>query len=104
MAKSFNKNDYLILEAIIGNRCTTPVMSFTINQISKESNFSEIKVRLAIKSFQMYDYIKEGSKDGNTKTYYVTNEGIKHYMSVMNYDDEDIVDLINRYDDNESEE
>lgn len=103
MSKSFNKNDYLILEAIIGNECTTPVMSFTINQISKESNFSEIKVRLAIKSFQMYNYIKEGSKDGNNKTYYVTDEGIKHYMSVMNHDDEDIRCLINRYN-NESEE
>lgn len=97
MKQDFNKSDYVILESLIGYKCTTSYKSLSIKFLVEICHFSHVKIRQTIKRFMIYDYIREGSKNGNTKTYYVTEEGLKHYMSVMNYDEEDIIDLIEDY-------
>lgn len=97
MNSNFNKNDYIILQQLIGNECITPFRSLTIKYLVEVCKFSHIKIRQTIKTFQIYNYIKEGSRDGNTKTYYVTDLGVKHYMEIMGYDEEDISDLIEQY-------
>lgn len=104
MNSNFNKNDYIILETLVGNECITPFRSLTIKHLVNACKFSHIKIRQTIKTFQIYDYIKEGSRDGNTKTYYVTNLGVKHYMEVMNYNEEDISNLIEQYRNNKEED
>lgn len=97
MNVNFNKNDYTILEKLIGYECKTPFRSITINYLVKFCKFSHIKIRQTIKTFQMYDFVREGSRDGNTKTYYVTDSGIEHYKEIMGYDEDDIENLIENY-------
>ena len=97
MNSNFNKNDYIILESLIGNECITPFRSLTVKYLVDNCKFSHVKIRQTIKTFQIYDYVKEGSRDGNTKTYYVTNLGVKHYMEVMDYNEDDISELIEQY-------
>lgn len=60
---------------------------------------SHVKVQQVLKSFMLVGFIKEGTKDGNNKTYYYTEEGKEHFASAFGYDDEQIVDLIANYDD-----
>ena len=104
MNVTFNKTDYKILEILIGNNCNTPFRSFTIKYLVNKSGYSHIKIRQSIKTFQMLGYIKEGSKDGNSNTYYVTNEGINHYMQVMDYDEKDMKDLYDFYEEKNNKE
>lgn len=100
---NFNKNDFAILEILIGNECNTPFKSLTVKYLIEESKFSHIKVRQTMKSFQIYGIVKEGAKDGNNKTYYVTKEGIEYYCKIMNYNEIDLEDLITSYIGNEEE-
>lgn len=93
----FNKSDYTILDAIIGNECTSPFQSISTQYIIDKCGYSHVKVRQVLKNFVISDFIREGIKDGNKKTYYVTEKGKAHYMMVMGYNDEDIEDLIYEY-------
>lgn len=93
----FNKNDYLILEILIGNECTSPYKSISTTCIIEKCNYSHVKVRQVLKSLLIVEFIKEGAKDGNKKTYYVTEKGKAHYKEIMEYDDYDIEDLISGY-------
>ncbi|HBJ1650356.1 TPA: hypothetical protein LA460_000260 [Clostridium botulinum] len=97
MEINFNKTDYTILEILIGNECDTPFKSLSTKYLIESSGYSHVKVRQTIKSFQLCGFVKEGSKDGNKKTYYVSNDGVKHYMDVMDYDKNDLEDLIDKY-------
>lgn len=94
---NFNKNDFDILEILIGNECKTPFKSLTIKYLIKESKFSHLKVRQTMKTFQIYGLVKDGAKDGNNKTYYVTQKGIDYYCSIMDYNEIDLEDLVNSY-------
>lgn len=93
----FNKNDYLILELLILGECTSAFKSLSTQAIIKDSKFSHVKVRQVIKSFLLSNFIMEGAKEGNNKTYYVTPEGIEHFKKVFNYTDEYINDAIYDY-------
>lgn len=93
----FNKNDYLILEVLIGNECSSPYKSISTTYIIEKCNYSHVKVRQVLKNFLISDFIKEGAKEGNKKTYYVTDKGISHYKTTMGYDDQDIDDLVSSY-------
>lgn len=94
----FNKNDYKVLETLIERECTTPVASLTIKQLINITEMSLSKVRSVKDNFIMMRYINEGSKDGNNKTFYVTEEGVKHYKLVFGFDDEKIDEIINDFD------
>lgn len=94
---SFNKNDYLILEILIGNECFSSFKSLTTKYLIDESKFSHVKVRQTIKMFQMYNLVKDGAKDGNNRTYYVTEKGVEFFMKVMDCDTEDIERMKDRY-------
>lgn len=104
MELNFNKNDYGILEILIGNECATPFQSLTTKYMIDKSGFSHVKIRQTIKTFKMCGFVKEGAKEGNSKTYYVTNDGVKYYMEVMNYDKGDMQDLIDSYINDEEDE
>lgn len=97
MEISFNKTDYAILEILIGNNCDTPFRSLSTKYLIESSGYCHVKVRQTMKSFQLCGFVKEGSKEGNKKTYYVTNDGVKHYMEIMNYNKNDLGDLIDKY-------
>lgn len=99
MGTIFNKNDYLILEVLIGNQCHSPYKSLSTQYIINECNYSHVKVRQVLKNFIISDFVREGAKDGNKKTYYVTDKGIEHYKMAMGYDNMDIEDVIAKYED-----
>lgn len=103
----FNKNDYKILEALIERQCNTPVASLTIKQLVNITQMSLSKVRSVKDNFILMEFIKEGSKDGNNKTYFITEKGLKHFQSAFGFDndriDEIIQDFENNYDENKGE-
>lgn len=90
----FNKSDYAILDVLIGNECHSAFKSLTTKYIIEDTGLSHVKVRQTLKNFIMMDIVKEGAKDGNSKTYYVTEKGKLHYMDVFKYDEVDIANLV----------
>ena len=90
----FNKSDYEILSQLINSKCFSPVISLTRKQLMELTGCSMSKIRNANKNFLMTGIIKEGTKDGNNKTYYITEEGIKHYQYVYNLSDDEIKKMI----------
>lgn len=93
----FNKNDYKILEALIERKCTAPVASLSISQLKSITGMSLSKIRSVKDKFLLMNFIQEGSKDGNNKTFYTTEEGLKHFKLVFGFTDDDIEDMINGY-------
>lgn len=98
MSQLFNKKDYQILNELIINKCVNSMCSLTIEQLMGLTGFSATKVRTVVKSFLILDYIKEGSKDGNCKTYYITEEGVEHYKVQHGLTDQDIQEMIEEED------
>lgn len=82
----FNKNDYRILSTFDDEESYTEISSLTIKQVSINTNLSIPKVRATIKNFLLAGFLKEGAKDGISKTYYITKEGIDHVCSVTQAD------------------
>ncbi|OSA95773.1 UNVERIFIED_ORG: hypothetical protein B2H93_04950 [Clostridium botulinum] len=79
----FNKNDYAILSHIYHNNYNSPVNSITTLELIDESELSSSKVRNTINEFIRSGYIIEGLKDGNNKTYYISEDGIKHFEDMF---------------------
>lgn len=97
ITENFNKNDYKILENLIGYECYSITRSFTIKKMSEITKLSEIKIRQTMKLFLMCDLVKEGAKDRNKKTYFITNDGFELYKEVMDYNEQDIEKLKDAY-------
>lgn len=93
----FNKNDYKVLEELIVRQCNIPVASLTIKQLMEITGMSLSKIRSVKNNFIMIGFIKEGSKDGNKKTYYITDKGIDHYKEVFDFDEEKIDKIIDEF-------
>lgn len=93
----FNKSDYQILEMLIYNECFSPVESLSIRQLSDLTKLSLSKIRLTIKGFLIANLIGEGTKDGNNKTYYMTELGIEHFKRVYKLTEDDLRDDIEDY-------
>lgn len=93
----FNKNDYKILEALIERKCTAPVASLSISQLKNITGMSLSKIRSVKDKFLLMNFIQEGSKDGNNKTFYTTDEGLKHFKLVFGFNDDDIEEMINDF-------
>ncbi|NFT08131.1 winged helix-turn-helix domain-containing protein [Clostridium botulinum] len=79
----FNKNDYAILSHIYHNNYNSPVNSITTLELIDESELSSSKVRNTINEFIRSGYIIEGLKDGNNKTYYISESGTKHFEDMF---------------------
>lgn len=73
----FNKNDYQILDVLNNEECYSSLRSWTIQALATETKLSIPKIRITIKSFLLLGYIKEGAKSGNSKTFYITKEGVE---------------------------
>lgn len=87
----FNKNDYNILGVLVEKQCFTEIASLSIKQIASHTQLSIPKIRLVIKSFLLMDLIREGAKDGISKTFYCTEKGaqfLDNAMSPRNYNNE----------------
>ena len=95
--KVFNKNDYLILEELICNECYSSFISLSVNQLINTTKLSHVKIRQSLKNFIGFGFVKEGNKDGNSKTYYITDAGIENYKTALNYDDNDLNEIIDNY-------
>ena len=93
----FNKNDYKILESLIERKCNAPASSLTIKQLIKITEMSLSKIRSVIGKFILMNFIKEGSKDGNNKTYFVLEEGITHFKMVFGFTDDIINEMISDF-------
>lgn len=90
----FNKSDYAILELLIAGECFSPFKSLTKQHLIKETGYSHVKVQQSLKGFMLANFVKEGTKDRNNKTYFCTEEGKLHYMKIFAYTEEDIEELI----------
>jgi DNA-binding transcriptional regulator GbsR (MarR family) len=80
----FNKNDYTILSVLVEEQCFSEIASLSIKQISANTKLSIPKIRLVLKSFLLMDLIREGAKDGISKTFYCTDKGKQFLLSAMN--------------------
>lgn len=85
----FNKNDYRILSTFDDKESYTEISSLTIKQIANNTNLSIPKVRSTVKNFVLVGFLKEGAKDGISKTYYITKEGIDHVTKITQIDYEE---------------
>lgn len=90
----FNKNDYKILETLIERECNAPAASLTIKQLMSMTGMSLSKIRSVISNFLLIGLVKEGSKDGNNKTYYCSPEGLAHFKLVFGFKDDDINEMV----------
>lgn len=93
----FNKTDYAILELLVACECDAPMESMSKKAIIRRSELSHVKVQQVLKAFMLSGFVKEGTKDGNNKTYFYTEEGKEHLMSAFGYLDGDIDDLVVKF-------
>lgn len=96
-AKVFNKTDYRILEELICNECYSSYISLSVKDLIAKTNLSHVKIRQSLKNFIGFGFVREGNKNRNSKTYYITQEGINNYKEAFNYDDADINTVIDSY-------
>jgi DNA-binding transcriptional regulator GbsR (MarR family) len=101
MSELFNKRDYKVLEELIANNCVSPIASLNRVQLMNLTELSSSKIRSVIKYFLMTGLILEGIKDGQYKTYYVSESGIENFKRTHNLTDKNIQDLINENEGNE---
>lgn len=78
-----NKNEYSILIRLKEHECTTELKSFTYDKLCKITNLSLSTVRRSIKKFLELQYVREGCKQGISKTFYITPNGIEKLKSIM---------------------
>lgn len=101
----FNKSDYGVLELLIAEECFSPIKSLSKQYIMKSTGFSHVKVQQVLRSFILVDFVKEGLKSGNNKTYFCTEKGKEHYMDMFNYTEEDLEELMdNNYEEKHNKE
>ncbi|MBS4893841.1 MAG: hypothetical protein KHZ90_08700 [Veillonella parvula] len=88
--KLFNVTDYAILEVFIHYECTSPIASFTRDQLVDKTGFSMSKIRTSLSMFLMLDIVKEGAKVGKKKSYYITDFGIDNFQATYGLNDDEI--------------
>lgn len=102
LSKLINKTDYIILEIMIKNESYSSYVSLSTPYLISKSKLSHVKVRQVLKNFILFGFVSEGSKDGNKKTYYITDLGIEHYKDMFGLDDKDINDMVDKYNNEEN--
>lgn len=81
-----NKNDVLILRTLYKNKKISELQSMTITALanSLENRFSTMKIRMTIYEFVKQDIVREGLKVGNSKSYFISDSGIKVLNDLVN--------------------
>ena len=78
---SLNLNDIKILLAILDKDNPTigrsEIKGVTIKKLIEKTNFSHVKIRNTIKMFSELGLIKDGLRAGNSRTYYLTDDGLE---------------------------
>ena len=79
-------NDYRILKSIINKNDKSKGFSMmkgtTIKEIVANTGLSDKKVRITINKFLKEEFICEGLKNGNQKTYILTVEGFQELNKI----------------------
>lgn len=87
-----NKNDIYILMVFAKENRSSLLKSFSVANLIKtiDGKYSHTKVREVIKNFKNLGYLQEGFKQGNSKTYYITKNGIDFLEEIggVEYDKE----------------
>lgn len=82
-----NKNDYRMLNKLMDSECYSPMESLTLKALSESTNMSISNLRIIKSNFLLMGLIKEGAKDGNSKTYYITEKGENHVKKAFGITD-----------------
>lgn len=80
---NYNKTDYEILYFLQEGGYNGSFRSCTIRTMTEELKYSESKIRLAINLFLKDKYVKEGTKQGQAKTYYITEKGAEKLKDLI---------------------
>jgi hypothetical protein len=72
----------MILTKLYEENLVNELKSCSINTLHELTDLSITKVRDTIRIFVMLNYIAIGATQGNTKTYYITQEGINKLKSL----------------------
>lgn len=64
---SFKRNDTLV--------GSNPLKAVTIKELIEQTKLSRVKINSSLKKFQECGYVGLGFKNGNSKTYFTTDEG-----------------------------
>lgn len=79
----YNKTDYEILYFFKKEGFDGEFKSCTIKTLVESLGYSESKIRLAINNFLKDKFVKEGIKQGQSKTYFITEEGIERIKELV---------------------
>lgn len=77
------KNALFVLNRIRKLGCINQLKSATISNIIKDLKLSQPTVRASINDLMEEGYVKEGFRQKNAKTYYITEEGAKFVTEIM---------------------
>lgn len=83
-----SKNDYSVLLLLFNDGCTTEFKSYTKKCIQEKLSEEKIELSLnkitnTLKTFIQMDYIKEGARQWQSKTFYLTKEGINKIEKII---------------------
>lgn len=92
----FTQYDIKILANIMdkedNNKGLGKMTGTTVKEIVEKTNYSDKKVRIAIKKFIEVGMVDYGVADGRTKTYYILPKGLEElsslYDTIIEEDDE----------------
>lgn len=79
----YTKKDITVLRAIKMKNAITDMMSVSRKTLQDDTKLSYLKVRQALLKLIKDGYVKEGFKQGNAKTYYITHEGISKLYQLI---------------------
>lgn len=77
------KNDFLVLHILNKNQYTSMINSITLQKLESESTLSYNQVRYSIEKLLDEKYIRQGHKQVNSLTYYITKTGIETIKGVF---------------------
>ena len=78
-----NKNDYKLLMILDKDECNSSVKSKTAARIATEANLCGSKVRRTLNEFVNMNYVKEGMKEGNARSFYITSKGKEKLVEIL---------------------
>lgn len=77
LTKKLTQNDYRILTKMYESGACSKICAKTINKIAQEVNLSTYKVRESMKIFLILNFVEEGVRCSNAKSYFLTDVGQK---------------------------
>jgi DNA-binding MarR family transcriptional regulator len=78
-----SKNDIQILNLLKQADCISPLKSYTIRRIQDEIQLKSTRVHYTLRALSMAGYVNEGCRQGNAKSYYITQKGKEAIREVL---------------------